>query len=544
MDYDIVQEIKNKLLNKAGLLNSRVISKQTFLSSDLYNNILKNTSFLDSKNPSVGERIYCVYHNITNILKCPGCNKDLNFRMFKYGYFKTCNKSSCVRSSNEWKSCSETKLINNKLTTQTFSNQIENKQYEQKSLEECIKFIKDRVQDTNSGRLHQFVNNKYIRNNADILISILYYTNNLVPINIEDLNWSERFYILYNNLTTIPVCTICSKKVKYISFAEGYQRTCSTQCGNIIAPQNRVLNHFNEFVKPNVIKQNFEILNEEQYDGLAGILKLKCLKCGKVIERCLNNGQSVDIYCPGCYGDTGVSKKEKQVLEYIKTVYKDKIEENYKFQKINKSAKELDIYIPSKNIAIEYNGLYWHSENNLHSSKSRDYHLSKTLLCEQQNTRLIHIFEDEWIHKEKIIKARLKNILGLTKRSIYARKCIIQVVPIELKNKFLNKYHIQGEDKSSVHLGAFYKNRLVAIMTFGNRRVALGASHKEGSWELIRFCTIGNFNIVGIAGKLLKHFETNYKPQEIISYADRRWSQGNMYYKLGFKLKQISKPNY
>jgi hypothetical protein len=187
MDYDIVQEIKTKLLNRVGLLNSRVISKQTFLSSDLYNTILKYTIFLDSKNPSVGERIYCVYHNITNILKCPGCNKDLNFRMFKYGYFKTCNKSSCMRSSNEWKSCSQTKLTNNKLVTQNFSNQIENKQHKQKTLEECIEFIKDRVQDTNSGRVHQFINNKHIKNNADILISILHYTNNLIPIDIEDL---------------------------------------------------------------------------------------------------------------------------------------------------------------------------------------------------------------------------------------------------------------------------------------------------------------------------------------------------------------------
>ena len=81
-------------------------------------------------------------------------------------------------------------------------------------------------------------------------------------------------------------------------------------------------------------------------------------------------------------------------------------------------------------------------------------------------------------------------------------------------------------------------------MTFSKLRKALGSNHKEGSWELSRYCTIDGFNCIGTAGKLFKYFERNYNPLEIISYADRRWSQGNMYYKLGFKLDHISPPNY
>jgi hypothetical protein len=108
----------------------------------------------------------------------------------------------------------------------------------------------------------------------------------------------------------------------------------------------------------------------------------------------------------------------------------------------------------------------------------------------------------------------------------------------------LNKYHIQGEDKSKIHLGLHYKNRLVAVMTFAKLRKVLALEHKEGSYELSRFAAINHFVIVGGADKLLKYFERTYHPKAITSYADRRWSQGDVYYKLGFKLDHISPPSY
>ena len=101
------------------------------------------------------------------------------------------------------------------------------------------------------------------------------------------------------------------------------------------------------------------------------------------------------------------------------------------------------------------------------------------------------------------------------------------------KNEFLNKYHIQGEDKSKVKLGLFYQDELVAVMSFGKPRF-----NKNYEWELIRYAT--SKHVIGGAGKLLKYFERIYKPKSIITYADRRFSQGNMYFQLGFKLNHIS----
>jgi len=171
--------------------------------------------------------------------------------------------------------------------------------------------------------------------------------------------------------------------------------------------------------------------------------------------------------------------------------------------------------------------------------KDEKYHLNKTNRCNAEGYRLIHIFEDEWTNKQQIVKSRLKTILGVIHRSIYARKCEVREIDNKTKDQFLEHYHIQGKDLSSTRLGLFYKNRLVAVMTFGKRRF----DDKEG-FELIRYVTVANFNIVGGAGKLLAYFRKSHENDNIISYADKRWSIGNLYKQLGFNLIRESAPNY
>jgi hypothetical protein len=195
------------------------------------------------------------------------------------------------------------------------------------------------------------------------------------------------------------------------------------------------------------------------------------------------------------------------------------------------NGQELDIYIPSHKIAIEYNGLYWHSE--IH--KPSNYHLNKTIQCEKKGIQLIHIFEDEWLYKQDIVKSRLKNLLGLNQNRIYARKCVIKEVSSKESKEFLNKNHIQGNVNSSVRLGLYHDDTLVSLMTFGSLRKSMGSNSVENSYELYRFCNELNTSVIGGASKLLKHFINTYQPKEIISYADRRWSKGNLYEKLGFK---------
>lgn len=201
---------------------------------------------------------------------------------------------------------------------------------------------------------------------------------------------------------------------------------------------------------------------------------------------------------------------------------------------------ELDFYIPQLKLAFEFNGLYWHNE--LH--KRNNYHYNKTESCEKIGIKLIQIYEDDWLYKKNIVESRILNLLGKSK-TIYARKCEIrEISDNKLIRDFLNYNHIQGFIGSKIKLGLFFNNDLVSIMTFGNLRKALGQNNKIDSYELLRFCNKIHTNVVGGASKLFQYFIRNYEPDTIISYADRSWSSGNLYIKLGFKIQHKTKPNY
>jgi hypothetical protein len=152
---------------------------------------------------------------------------------------------------------------------------------------------------------------------------------------------------------------------------------------------------------------------------------------------------------------------------------------------------------------------------------------------------LLHIFDYEWLYKKDIIKSVILNKLKLTPNKIYARKCDIRIVNNEEKDVFLSYNHIQGTCVSSINLGLYHNNELVSIMTFGANRFK-----QDGNTELLRFCNKINTNVIGGASKLFKYFINNYKFNNIITFADRRYSLGNLYKILGFKFHSFTPPSY
>lgn len=198
---------------------------------------------------------------------------------------------------------------------------------------------------------------------------------------------------------------------------------------------------------------------------------------------------------------------------------------------------ELDFYLPDHGMAIECNGNYWHCES---MGKDKNYHLNKTLMCKNSGVQLLHIFEDELKYKKSIIISKLNSLLKINKFKIHGRKCEVREISSIKKSKFLDKYHIQGNCKSDVRLGLFYKNRLVSVMTFIKPR--LSTDDKE--FELNRLCSNNLFYIIGGADKMLKYFERNYNPIKVVSYADYRISFGGVYERLNFKLSHMAPPKY
>lgn len=236
---------------------------------------------------------------------------------------------------------------------------------------------------------------------------------------------------------------------------------------------------------------------------------------------------------------TKSSAQEKEIRQFLE-------DEGIEYETSNRKIifpQELDVYIPSKKIAIEINGLFWHSEKS--GNKLKDYHIQKTEACEKIGIKLIHVFDDEWKNKKEIVKSKLKSILGLQKEKIYARQCEIKKINSQEKSKFLKQYHIQSDDRSKYLYGLYYKEDLVSVMTFCELRAALGQKKKNGHFELSRYAS--KIRVVGGASKLLSYFIKQENPQRIITYADRRFTSTiseSMYEKLGFSKIKHTKPNY
>ena len=243
------------------------------------------------------------------------------------------------------------------------------------------------------------------------------------------------------------------------------------------------------------------------------------------------------IICTICnQSNSSKSGLEQQFFEFFKSNYEGIIDRNKRIL----GNQEIDIYLPELKLGFEFNGLYWHSEIN----KESDYHLNKTELAEKQDIKLIHIYEDDWLYKQDIVKSRILNLLGKSNK-IYARKCEIkEIIDNKIIRDFLEKNHIQGFVGSKIKIGLFYNEELVSLMIFGAQRKSMGQKAKDGSYELLRFCNKLNTNVIGGASRLFKYFVEKYIPDEVISYADRSWSQGNLYEKLGFNLVHKTDPNY
>lgn len=329
------------------------------------------------------------------------------------------------------------------------------------------------------------------------------------------------------NVKVEIICKMCNKSFWQMPLNHINGQGCP-DCGMLNSALTRRLS-IEEFIsRSNKIHNNRYNYSKVDYKNNSTNVEIICPDHGSFFQIPHNHLQGKG--CPRCAHS--VSKPEQGIFDYISSIYKGTIVQS---DRSILDKKELDIYIPDKQLAIEFNGLRWHSEE---MGKLRNYHLNKTNECLEKGIQLIHIFEDEWLEKSQIVKSRIKHLLGRTPGSIFARKCIIKEISNELASKFINKYHIQGNCSASIKLGLFYKNRLVAVMTFGKSRF-----NKKYNWELLRYCTISNFNIIGGASKLLSCFRKSNEGS-IISYADKRWSKGNLYIQLGFKQLMDSTPNY
>lgn len=260
-------------------------------------------------------------------------------------------------------------------------------------------------------------------------------------------------------------------------------------------------------------------------------ISLRC-SCGNIFSKnyndCTRKDSSDILLCQSC-------RPQNSSIE--NNIEKTLINNSIQFVKNDRSVlKPMEIDFLCGSIAIEVNGAYWHSEL---AGKSRNYHLNKTQLCENQNIQLLQFFENEILNKSDIVKSIILSKFQSKLSTVYARKTTVCHISKTEARKFIDLNHLQGKDNASVYICLKQDGNIIAVMSFSKSRYS-----KLYEWELSRFCSKLFTKIIGGASKLLSFFIKNYSPTTIGSYADRRYSNGNLYSKLGFIFIHNSKPSY
>lgn len=293
------------------------------------------------------------------------------------------------------------------------------------------------------------------------------------------------------------------------------------------------------------LKRLDELITRKCYDLIdIEVTNNKWLRVSKVHIVCPNGHTSVvDVgnflnghECRFCV--TKVSEIEYEIRNFLDI-------HSIRYEQSNRSLiapYELDFVISENKVAIEFDGYPYHTEKIGNTDK--DYHLKKTEMCEKIGYKLVHIFYDEWEEPLRCItQKRLLHILNQSQETrIYARRCEAKEISVEQYKEFCIKTHLQGYAQASVKLGLFHNNELIGIMSFGRLNRAKGSKNKEHHWELIRYST--NSVVIGGASKLFSYFKKNYQWESILSYADRRWSEGHLYETLGFSFDGFTQCGY
>ena len=418
----------------------------------------------------------------------------------------------------------------------------------------------------------------------------------------DEILTSERIYCYINKLPKRPICKCCENNTEFATIKVGYKIYCSVECresdkkyiaekrtntnikkygskspcGNSVVVQKQ-----KESIRKTIAERNEDIVQKRtktliekygvtnttylqkttkavqirnQKQSLETLSKrtditplfndteyikmnervYRCNLCGNIIlNRSSGHSNDQRIRCFECVPIKS-SKQELSMIEFLSSLKLDHDRNNRNIIK-----GELDFFLPNYNLAIEMDGVFWHSENNGYRDIDRYYHFKKTEMCYDNNIQLLHIFQNEWENpqKQKIWKSIIKSKCNLNER-IYARKCDIRLVNSKISNNFLDMNHLQGKCQSKYNYGLFFKNDLVALINIGQSRY-----NKKYKWEILRYCNKTNINVIGGFSKLLKFIKSEHFGT-FVTYADMRYSMGDLYIKNNFIELKNSPPNY
>ena len=260
-----------------------------------------------------------------------------------------------------------------------------------------------------------------------------------------------------------------------------------------------------------------DVLPSEVAKNSSKLIWWICPICSEVYQSRVDD-RTRSVGCPECGTRGYVSQEEKELVANIRS-WGIELEENVRL--FSDSRRSVDIFIPSKNIAIEFNGLYWHNERVV----GRSYHYDKYKDCKELGVNLLYVWEDDFTHNREVLYKTLKRKLGVSKeRKVGARNCTCREIDYSSASDFLDRNHIQGKVSGTYYIGIFNRKELVGVGVFETSDYI--------DYTLKRYAT--NCILQGGFSKLISYFKKEFWCGSISTFSDNGVSDGTLYKDTGF----------
>lgn len=452
------------------------------------------------------EKIYLLKENLESPPKC-SCGKNKMFYRISDGYFETCGKQQCKTKE--------------RLKKQEITN-IERYGFKNSS---SAPEIKKKTKETNLKRYGVSCTFNEVETRKKIKQTLLDKYGIESPLQSAKIQEKRRKTLIENHGTDS------------MFYSDKYKRVMLERYGHINPMQ---VTKFAKRVSDTQIQNKLSDVIEKiqnsnkEYLSIDGNrLTIKC-NCGNVfsIHRCSLNAHlrnEID-FCQICNPINRFrSKSENDLYLFCLEEFSDlKISTNRRI-----GGYEIDVFFDDLNIGLEFNGLYWHSED----YKEINYHQKKSEKFESLGINIIQIWEDDWYLKRDIIKNIIRSKIKPIR--IGARKFKLKEVNFKEAKEFHEKFHLDGYSVSRIHIGLFLENELVSLTSFGKSRYK-----NEAEWELIRYTTKDRYSIIGGFSRMLNYFVETQKPKSLKSYKKLDLGYKNFYEDIGFERVKRIGPNF
>lgn len=519
-----LEEIKEDLLESKRIGNPvNGIFTSIRYNDDIKKEILQLTTFLDDKynEIEIGQRLYHIRDNIKEILYCRICGKPKAFYRFSDGYFSTCGNKECKNKS---KVLSFKKTIYEKYDGNYFKEGSEAREKYKNTMIDLY------------GVDHNF-KSKELRENAEKTMAERHGVKH--ALSSKKISEKRNQTCMDKHGTLNFIQSDKSKKTNINRY--GFENPMQNQG---IAQKVAISS---SFTKQEALRKKLNTYDIELIKFGTIISEIKCNRCGNVYWRRSGKMNSklreLQNPCSFCNPPSlTTSMAEDALVLYLSEIYDGEIKRNYRDIFIgNNKFSEVDAYLPKLNIAFEYNGLYWHSEK----YRNSDYHQEKTLFLLNKGIKLYHIWEDDWINNNDIIKSIVSSLLNKN-QNISSDLCEISIVTNEDYKKFSNENHLNGYSPSSITIGLYYLKELVLLMSFLKTSKNDDFSESKYEYEVVRNCPKIGICIDNGADKILNYFKRNYS-SSVVLYLNVSFSpkvEECVYFKTDAKYIKITPPNY